>query len=350
MVPMEVEDGGRPPSSSAPAAEGEASPGPSSREGAPSSSALQPLKPYSSIKFADLCELFEAIRGVNHTGIKGSRKKRKLLDAFHSTFCIVDGPRVGAFDLYRLILPTVDKERAAYNLKEAALARCIGLALGLKRGVSPDFLELEGWRKSGKGNFAQTVYDVCTRHRPPNLGDVRRATIGDVNAALDRLSELKKPDAKVPILRSLIDDMDAGQVRWLVAIIIKDLKLGYGETAIMRHFHPDAEDLYNICCDLRRVCETLHTYAERFKKQELHPGSLVKAMVASRVRRGGGRASIITVHTVYIVHNVYAPHFQAVIFTLVSSFLSLFVSLCLTMLVCVARCLSGMKTTTFSYL
>jgi DNA ligase-4 len=110
---------------------------------------------------------------------------------------------------------------------------------------------------------------------------------------------------KVPILRSLIDNMDAGQVRWLVAIIIKDLKLGgaipaveilyvsvqisrfqafafqtqraplqvgYGETPIMRHFHADAENLCNMCCDLRRVCETLHTKDERFNKQDLNPG------------------------------------------------------------------------------
>jgi hypothetical protein len=142
---------------------------------------LTPLRPYSAIKFADLCELFEAVRGVNQTGLKGSKRKRALLDAFHRTFCITEGPRTGAFDLYRLILPTVDKERAAYKLKEAALAHCIGLALGLKRGHSPDFLELEGWRKSGKGNFAQTVYDVCKGHRPPHLGDVRRATVGDVS-------------------------------------------------------------------------------------------------------------------------------------------------------------------------
>jgi hypothetical protein len=175
-------------------------------------------RPYSAIKFADLCELFEAVRGVNQYN-----KIPTLLDAWHRTFCITEGPRTGAFDLYRLILPTVDKERTAYKLKEKALAHCLGLALGLKRGHSPDFLKLEGWRKSDKGNFAQTVYDVCKGHLPR---DVRRATVGDVNAALDRLSELKSVKEKVPILRSLIDNMDAGQVRWLVAIIIKDLKLG----------------------------------------------------------------------------------------------------------------------------
>ena len=50
------------------------------------------------------------------------------------------------------------------------------------------------------------------------------------------------------------------------------LQVGYGEMPIMRHFHADAENLYNVCCDLRRVCETLHTKDERFKKQDPHPG------------------------------------------------------------------------------
>jgi hypothetical protein len=136
------------------------------------------------IFFADVCELFEKIRAVNKTGFKGSRRTRPILDAFHAAFCPVGGPRTGAYQLYRLILPNADKERAAYNLKEAALAVCLGKALGLKRNESPDFLALEGWRKSGKGNFAQTVFEVCARHM--KVSGVRRATVGDVNAALDQ--------------------------------------------------------------------------------------------------------------------------------------------------------------------
>jgi DNA ligase-4 len=80
-----------------------------------------------------------------------------------------------------------------------------------------------------------------------------------------------EPYVEVSILRSLMDTMDAGQIRWLVAIILKDLKLGYGETPIMQHFHPDANDLYNVCCDLRRVCRELHTYNVPWKRQELQP-------------------------------------------------------------------------------
>ena len=69
---------------------------------------------------------------------------------------------------------------------------------------------------------------------------------------------------------------------WITQVILKDVKIGYGETAVLRHYHQDAVDLYNLCCDLRRVCETLAVRSERLKRQDLEPGALVKAMMASR--------------------------------------------------------------------
>ena len=91
-----------------------------------------PPSAFSSLLFADVCELFEAIREVNHTGYRGSARKRELLTRFfeHKTRVPEHEPRVGSFDLYRLMLPNIDKERGTYNLKEAALARCVGSALG----------------------------------------------------------------------------------------------------------------------------------------------------------------------------------------------------------------------------
>jgi DNA ligase-4 len=245
-------------------------------------SAEAPPSAFSSLLFADVCELFEAIREVNHTGYKGSARKRELLTRFfeHKTRVPEHQPRLGSFDLYRLMLPNIDKERGTYNLKEAALARCVGSALGLKRHESPDFLRLEGWRKSGSGDFARTVFEVVAHHRPTR--GVARHTVGDVNAALDRLCAARAADEKAAVMRALLDATDATQMFWITQVILKDVKIGYGETAVLRHYHQDAVDLYNLCCDLRRVCETLAVRGERLKRQDLEPGALVKAMMASR--------------------------------------------------------------------
>ena len=258
-----------------------APPGVSAPAGAGSLAAVP--NAFSRVAFSAVCELFEAIRAVDDRGKRGYAKRRRILDAFFETHVpgFFDGERVGAFDLYRLILPNVDKERSVYKLKEQALAVVIGNALGLKRGASKDFLALEGWRKRGSGNFAQTVFEVAKTHRP--VSGVSRASVGDVNAALDALAAARSKAEQIPVMARLVEATDATQLKWLAAIIIKDLKLGYGETAILRHFHPDANDLYNVCCDLRRVCDNLRSRARRFKRRDLEPGSLVKAMMASRV-------------------------------------------------------------------
>lgn len=46
-----------------------------------------------------------------------------------------------------------------------------------------------------------------------------------------------------------------------------DLKLGVSEKSIFHEFHPDAEDLFNVTCDLKLVCERLRSRGQRHKRQ-----------------------------------------------------------------------------------
>lgn len=46
-----------------------------------------------------------------------------------------------------------------------------------------------------------------------------------------------------------------------------DLKLGMSERSIFQEFHPDAEDLFNVTCDLKLVCEKLRDRHQRHKRQ-----------------------------------------------------------------------------------
>lgn len=52
-----------------------------------------------------------------------------------------------------------------------------------------------------------------------------------------------------------------------VSIFSSDLKLGISEKSIFHEFHPDAEDLFNVTCDLKLVCEKLRDRSQRHKRQ-----------------------------------------------------------------------------------
>lgn len=53
----------------------------------------------------------------------------------------------------------------------------------------------------------------------------------------------------------------------LMPLIGVDLKLGISEKIIFHEFHPDAEDLFNVTCDLKLVCEKLKDRGQRHKRQ-----------------------------------------------------------------------------------
>ena len=94
-------------------------------------------------------------------------------------------------------------------------------------------------------------------------------TIKEVNDALDRLSASDTRSEKASVLSSLIKKTNALEMKWLLMIIIKDLKLGISEKSIFHEFHPDAEDLFNVTCDLKRVCEKLNDRSQRHKRQDI---------------------------------------------------------------------------------
>ncbi|PRQ37144.1 putative DNA ligase (ATP) [Rosa chinensis] len=227
-------------------------------------------------KFSVLCSLFNWMQRSKTSALKRS-KFRKFLD----NFC-----KAGDyFSAIRLILPSLDRERGSYGLKESVLATCLIDALGMSRD-SDDALRLINWRKGGAktganaGNFALVAAEVLQRRQGLSSGGL---TIKELNDLLDRLASGENRAEKTSILSTLVQKTNAQEMKWIVMIILKDLKLGISEKSIFHEFHPDAEDLFNVTCDLKLVCEKLRDRSQRHKRQDIEVGKAVRPQLAMRV-------------------------------------------------------------------
>lgn len=91
---------------------------------------------------------------------KPSLKKRSKFRKFLDTYC----DSSDYFSALRLILPSLDRERGSYGLKESVLATSLIDALGMSRD-SQDAIRLINWRKgagaANAGNFPLVAAEVC---------------------------------------------------------------------------------------------------------------------------------------------------------------------------------------------
>ncbi|XP_057486058.1 DNA ligase 4 isoform X2 [Actinidia eriantha] len=227
-------------------------------------------------KFNVMCSLFNWMQRS-----KSATKKRSKFRKFLDTFC-KSGDFFGAI---RLLLPSLDRERNSYGLKESVLATCLVDALGMSR-ESEDALRLFNWRKGGPrtganaGNFSLVASEVLQRRQGLTSGGL---TIIELNELLDRLASSDNRVEKTAVLSDLIKKTNAQEMKWVIMIILKDLKLGVSEKSIFHEFHPDAEDLFNVTCDLKLVCEKLRDRNQRHKRQDIEVGKPVRPQLAMRI-------------------------------------------------------------------
>jgi DNA ligase 4 len=175
-------------------------------------------------------------------------------------------------------------DRRVYGLKENKLAKYLIHNLGISV-TSPDALKLLNYRAPNNvrsdGDFASVAYFVlksrCSDDKTHTL------TIEEVNKHLDTIainnSKGKEGQEKVNAALRRLLSMTALQLKWLIRVMLKDLKIGLKEHAILDAYHPDAFDLFNCSTDLQKVCDQLNDPTKRLHEVGISFGSPCRPML-----------------------------------------------------------------------
>lgn len=156
-----------------------------------------------------------------------------------------------------------------YGLKEKTIGRLLIRVMKINKD-SEDGFNLLNWKQPGQttisrmaGDFAGRCYEVIAKR--PIRTEVGDMTIGDVNDLLDKLSAAQKEDAQMPIFTEFYTRMNADEMMWLIRIILRQMKVGATEKTFFNIWHPDADSLFNVSSNLRRVCWELYDRAVRLE-------------------------------------------------------------------------------------
>ena len=297
---------------SVPPAAGSPSPQPAGTDGA--SSVSRPRAPAASaatVSFFSLCSMFERI-------LEAKASKATQLSYVELLWRSMAGATAADYHaVLRLMMPQLDTKRAVYGLKESKIARFYIELLGLSDS-SPDAVRLKNWKDPSRSSadstaFSDTVFVMLVKRgfsgtttggapvgvsqqphhhagsvaggggdtaHPQQSHHHRRFTgmsVLDVNNALDALAAAGTPQTKKAVLFELLRAMCALEHKWLIRLIMKEMRMHLAHGPILGAFHPSALDLFNSTNDLQHVCE-----------QCLDPAALAEAAAAAAASGGGG--------------------------------------------------------------
>ena len=228
-----------------------------------------PNLPSCRVQFATLCKYFEKLSENNK-----HKEKKAIFDK------IFVSCRSDLFQFMRLLLPQLDRERLTYGLKESKIAKYYIEILALPQ-TCEDALRLKKWKDPSKGtgnSFSDICFQVLQKR---GWSSSKNLTVFFINEKLTELSMAGDNDKKKKILLDILKSTSCFEQKWILRIILKDLRIGTQHTTILNHFHPNALELFNSCTDLREVITKCLDPKFKFTTAELRVFSMFKPMLAS---------------------------------------------------------------------
>ncbi|XP_023248439.1 DNA ligase 4 [Copidosoma floridanum] len=269
----------------------------------------------SEIKFTDLCEFLEKL-----TTLKGqqkfealksyTRKCRELATKIKANNAEAD---TSLFPVYRLLLPSMERERGPYGLKSTHLSQlyvrvfCLGKNSANAEKLTSYKKPIAGATTSKYDDLAERTFWVMKRRLPNEQSSL---TIEQVNKFLDDVAtHHSTSQSKDELFVHFTRNISALELKWLTRMLLKDLKLGIPQKrvfegnrstlfrtptnlvmkipclmSLIAAIHPDAEDKFNVTSSLYEVCKHFADARSGDSAIEIEVFSHVKPMLLERFR------------------------------------------------------------------
>ncbi|EDS30373.1 DNA ligase 4 [Culex quinquefasciatus] len=196
------------------------------------------------------------------------------------------------FPVLRLLLPGADRERDSYGVRVKSLRDLYIKVLGISessteaRKLSGYDEETGGGGASSSEDFADRVFRLMQGRCPPE-GSL---TVWEVNERLDAIGGHYVNGERRRIgeeLERLVGGMSQVDQKWLIRILLKNLRLGMSLGKILGVYHAKAGQLYDRFSNLSKVCEVVES-GEGWEELGEGGGSVelfhpVKPMLCQRV-------------------------------------------------------------------
>ena len=238
-----------------------------------------PLPEKYNIQFIYLCKLFAKL------GTLKPKDKVKCVKKFiEHFFKDAQKEKVTLFQFYRLLFPKLDRLRSTYGIAEVFISK---LYINILQLPKTETLMLKHWKNPNfipspapVGDYVELLKYIISK-RVTNSSTIK---INTINEYLTSLSKTRDKDQRFSIMSKIIKDCTAEEQKWIISIILKDLKIGLSQESFFKYFDPRAVDIYNSTSSLISVCEYLSDpKSQKYSQTFYQFFSPIKPMLVARM-------------------------------------------------------------------
>lgn len=172
--------------------------------------------------------------------------------------------------MLRIIFASEEVERT-YRIQEFRLRKILIKILQLVKGTQ-DYIKIE---TCNEDVLAESVYEVIKSRSSTKCGNL---SIADIDRALSQIVD--QADNQFTVL---YQKCSAVNLKWLVKIILKNMKLKIPDKMILDCYHPFANALFERYHHLSKVCEYIESGEAERAVKEIKPFLPVRAMLAQKL-------------------------------------------------------------------
>ncbi|XP_032528807.2 DNA ligase 4 [Danaus plexippus] len=244
------------------------------------------ITPADDVLFGDLCSLLEQLQKKKKHRPEQNKLLSNFVDQFRLKLANTQGSKNSTFfPILRLLLPSCDRERGPYNLKETRLSTLLVKVLSLNK-ESTDAKQLIHFSSSNNSvldsDFPGVAFYVIKKRVGQNNSVL---TVREINEILNSVATVDNVH-KTPlddIFSYALKKLTAIEFKWLLRIILKDLKLSMSSDRILGIFHPDAPEVFKNCSSILKVCEELEDGDTRPSELGVNLFYAVRPMLSERL-------------------------------------------------------------------
>lgn len=228
------------------------------------------------LRFLNLCKLFEVI---------GKSKVSDSIKIFNQFFkkCFSEAikSKINLYNFFRLTFPKIDRARGSYGIKETFIGRLYSEILSLpdeeklmlKHYKNPNYLK----KNAPIGDFVGLVYFIIEKR----VTTKSTITINGVNHLLNKLCRAQNNEERINVLTIIIKQCTAQEQKWIIKIILKDLKIFLGYENFFKNYDPRTLEIYNNTMSLVEVCNYIaNPKDEKYANTYYQIFSPIKPMLA----------------------------------------------------------------------